>query len=166
MPLLDRLLIAVKQVVTQLPDSEFYQPSPDQNLSLGEFGFHIFRIAQRTFEQGDGISIGLLPLENPISSNSPHRAFEKFSDVVEFGTCVLYEYRDWVAQNKDIEKLEQTHGKGSGLRSGADQLDVIAGHTTQHLRQLYSVLDGLGITPVNKVHDSELPPEYVLTLLS
>ena len=140
--------------------------SPDQHLSLGEFGFHIFRIAQRTFEEGDGISIGLLPLENPISSTSPRNAFETFNDIVEFGDFVLHEYRDWVEQNNNIEMLGQTLGKGAGLRSGADQLDIIAGHTTQHLRQLYLVLDKLGITPINKVSDSELPPEYVLTLLS
>ena len=51
------------------------------------------------------------------------------------------------------------------MRTGAEQLDLIAGHTTQHLRQIYFVLRSFGIDPDDPIDDSEFPPEYVLTIL-
>ena len=164
-PLLDRLLLAAQRAVRQLPDDKLEHPSPDRELPLREFGFHIFRIAQRTFQEGDGISIGLLPLENPTNSNWPGPSYQSFGQIVEFGKQVVQEYRAWTASHQDLEALKRPPEGGGRLRSGADQLDVIAGHTTQHLRQMYTVLEGFGITPEERIQDSELPPKYVLTIL-
>ena len=63
------------------------------------------------------------------------------------------------------DSLRSPPEDAAGDRGGAELLDIIAGHTAHHLRQLYAVLEGFGIEPADRLEDSELPPEYVLTIL-
>ena len=65
----------------------------------------------------------------------------------------------------DLDKLAQIGPRGEDDRSVSERLDLVAGHTVQHLRQLYFVLREFGIEPIDPIEDSEFPTEYVLTIL-
>jgi len=121
----------------------------------------MFRMVQRTMR---GIDTGVFPLEDPATMDLAGRSYRSFQDIARFGQQVLEEYRAWAAQ-QDPEQLRRPPEPGSSLRSGAEQLDLIAGHTAQDLRQLYFVLESFGIEPQERLPDSALPPEYVLTIL-
>ncbi len=168
LPLLDRVLTAVHRAVLQMPEDKLQDHAPDRARPMGEFAYHIFRMV-KVFT--DLISTGEAQpgrsrLDPPgiAELDLPGRSFENFKKIAEYGTGILEEYRGWVAQ-QDVEALRAASPPGSNARSGAEQLDQAAHHTTQHLRQLYFMLEKYGIAPEDRLPDSELPPEYVLTIL-
>ena len=161
LPLLERLLHAVHRAIRQMPEDKLDYKAPDRDRPMREFGYHIFRNIQRTIQ---AIDTGVFPLEDQATMGLPGRSFQSFQDIAQFGGEVISEFQSWVPK-QDLTELTAPPAPGSGLRSGAEQLDLIAGHTTQHLRQLYFVLESFGIPPEDRIQDSALPPEYILTIL-
>ena len=161
LPLLERLIHAVHRAIRQMPDDKLDYKAPDRDRPMREFGYHIFRNIQRTM---GAIDTGVFPLEDQAAMDLAGRSFQSFQDIARFGDEVISEYRSWVPKQA-LDALRAPPAPGSGLRSGAEQLDLIAGHTTQHLRQLYFVMENFGIPPEDRMQDSELPPEYILTIL-
>ena len=159
LPLLERIVTSVQRAIRQMPDDKLDYKAPDRDRPMREFGYHIFRMMQRTMK---AIETGVFPSEDQATMDLPGRSFKSFHEIADFGETVIKEYRGWMSK-QDIEALKESPGEG--LRSGAEQLDLIAGHTTQHLRQLYFVLESFGITPEERMQDSDFPPEYVLTIL-
>ena len=159
LPLLERIAVAVQRAVRQMPDEHLDYRAPDRDRPMREFAYHILRMVQRTMR---GIDTGVFPMEDQATVDLPGRSYDSFAQIADFGEEVITEFRAW-APKQDVAALQKPPGEG--LRSGAEQLDLIAGHTTQHLRQLYFVLDGFGIESEERMQDSEFPPEYVLTIL-
>ena len=155
-PLLKRLLEAVERAVRQMPDDKLDWAAPDRDRPMREFAYHIFMMVQNTMEE---ISTGVAPARSDFIG----RSYISFQDIADYGRTVIEQYRTW-APKQDVDALRTPLAKAN-TRSRAELLDQIAGHTTQHLRQLYSVLENFGITPKGRIQDSELPPEYVLTIL-
>ena len=156
-PLLDRLLEAVERAVRQMPDDKLDWTAPDRDRPMREFAYHIFMKAQRTMEE---FSTGVV---SP-GSDLMGRSYASFQDIADYGRTIIEQYRTW-APKQDLDALSMPPPAGSNARNGAERLDLIAGHVTQHLRQLYFVLENFGIMPKNRLQDSELPPQYVLTIL-
>ena len=142
-----------------MPDDKLDYKAPDRDRPMREFAYHIFRMMQRTMT---AIETGVFPMEDQATMDLPGRSFNSFQEIADFGGTVIKEYQDWMPK-QNAKALNESPGEG--LRSGAEQLDLIAGHTTQHLRQLYFVLESFGITPNERMQDSDFPPEYVLTIL-
>ena len=159
LPLLNRIVNSVQRAVLQMPDDKLDYKAPDRDRPMREFAYHIFRMMQRTMT---AIETGVFPMEDQATMDLPGRSFNSFQEIADFGGTVIKEYQDWMPK-QNAKALNESPGEG--LRSGAEQLDLIAGHTTQHLRQLYFVLESFGITPNERMQDSDFPPEYVLTIL-
>ena len=159
LPLLVRIAGAVERALRQMPDDKLDYRAPDRDRPMREFGYHIFRMIQRTIQ---GVETGVFALEDQATMDLPGRSYESFAQIADYGAEVAAELREWAA-DADRDTLRQS--RGEGMRTGAEQLDLIAGHTTQHLRQLYFVLRSFGIEPEDPMDDSEFPPEYVLTIL-
>ncbi len=159
LPLIGRIIGAVHRAVGQMPDDKLDFKAPDRDRPMREFAYHIFRNIQSVMR---AVETGVFPMEDQAKQDLPGRSYESFLEIARFGEGVLEEYRAWVP-NQDMDALNAP--PAPGLRSGAEQLDLIAGHSTQHLRQLYYVLEDFGIAPQGRMQDSEFPPEYVLTLL-
>ncbi len=159
LPLLVRIAGAVERALRQMPDDKLDYTAPDRDRPMREFGYHIFHMIQRTMR---GVDTGVFPMEDQATMDLPGRSYESFAQIADYGVEVAAELSSW-AQGVDHDSLRQS--RGEGMRTGAEQLDLIAGHTTQHLRQLYFVLRSFDIEPENPIDDSEFPPEYVLTIL-
>ncbi len=159
LPLLDRIAVAVERALRQMPDDKLDYRAPDRDRPMREFGYHIFHMIGRTMR---GVDTGVFPMEDQATMDLPGRSYESFGQIADYGVEVAAELRAWAA-GVDHDSLRQT--RGEGMRTGAEQLDLIAGHTTQHLRQLYFVLRSFDIEPDDPIDDSEFPPEYVLTIL-
>ena len=159
LPLIGRIIGAVHRAVGQMPDDKLDFKAPDRDRPMREFAYHIFRNIQRVMH---AIDTGVFPMEDQAKQDLPGRSYESFQEIARFGDGVMEEYRAWVP-NQEVDALKAP--PAPGLRSGAEQLDLIAGHSTQHLRQLYYVLQDFGITLEDQMQDSEFPSEYVLTLL-
>lgn len=159
LPLLVRIAGSVERALRQMPDDKLDYRAPDRDRPMREFGYHIFRMIQRTIQ---GVETGVFALEDAATIDRPGLSYESFGLIADFGAEVGAELGEWAA-GADHDALRQS--RGEGMRTGAEQLDLIAGHSTQHLRQLYFVLRSFGIEPEKPMDDSEFPPEYVLTIL-
>lgn len=156
-PLLGRVLDAVHRATLQMPDDRLDWKAPDRDRPMREFVYHIFMTARATFR---GVERG----EYEPWDDSPGRSYGSFREIADLGAGVVAEYERWAA-NVDPAALAGLGPRGTDERSAAERLDLITGHAVQHLRQLYFVLENFGVTPREKLDDSEFPPEYVLTIL-
>ena len=173
-PLLARVLDSLERAIRQMPDDKLDWRAPDRDRPMREFTYHISRMIRSTIR---GLQTGVY--ETPGSADEEGLTYNSFQGIAEFCGTVTEEYKAW-ASKQDIGALKtlqpvapDTAGVPStgapwaaGQRTGAERLDLIAGHSIQHLRQVYWVLEQFGITPKDRMADSEFPQEYVLTLIS
>ena len=156
-PLLGRVLDAVQRAIRQMPDDKLDWTAPDRDRPMREFAYHIFWMVRNTVR---AFSTGAAPT----GSDAEGRAYGSFSEIADFGGTVIDEYKGWSA-SPDLDALRARVPEGTEGRSGAERLDLVAGHSVQHMRQLYFVLEEFGVTVEDRLADSELPAEYVLTIL-
>ncbi len=156
-PLLGRVLDAVQRAVGQMPDDRLDWTAPDRDRPMREFAYHIFLMVRNTIR---AFSIGAAPS----GSDTEGRSYNSFREIAEFGGTIIDEFKVWSA-NPDLDALRAPVPDGAEGRKGAEQLDLVAGHSVQHMRQLYFVLEEFGAAVNDRLPDSELPPEYVLTIL-
>ena len=152
-PFLERALEAVEQTVRQMPADKLNWSAPGRARPLTEIAYHIFIRVQRSMQEIT------TDVATPISPGAG-RFYTNFQDIADFGKTVIEQYRAWVSQADAEAPKDESY-----TTRRTERLDNLAAHTTQHLRQLYFVLESSGITPENKLEDAELPPEYVLSIL-
>jgi hypothetical protein len=119
----------------------------------------------------------------PIPDELVH-SYAHFHEIADYGRTVIEQYCAW-APKLDFDTLNRPSKQPragtprmatrvSGVndyhsrhvpKSGAERLELLAGHTIQHLRQLYSILENFGIMPDPRVQDHEWPSHYVLKRL-
>jgi hypothetical protein len=157
LPLLGRVLEAVERAVRQMPDDTLDWTAPDRDRPMRQFVYHIFMVSRTSMR-------GLAAGEYEEWSDTTGPSYGSFREIADFGRSVVDEYTAWVAQ-QDAQALSCLGPRGSDERSAAERLDLVTGHTVQHLRQLYFVLESFGVAPEDRLEDSEFPPEYVLTIL-
>ena len=83
--------------------------------------------------------IGLDSGNYPPRSDLTGRSYNSFNDIADYGKGVLEAFKSKVSE-LDLDKLAQIGPRGEDDRSVSERLDLVAGHTVQHLRQLYFVL--------------------------
>jgi hypothetical protein len=154
LPLIGRVLDAAARAVRQMPDAILDWEAPDRPRPMREFAPHIFAVAQAWWQQIDG-----RPIQYRLG-DEPH--FDSFTQVARWATPLVEEYVLWAAR-QDAEELERR--PIAEERTAADVLDLMAGHSIQHLRQVCFVLRANGIEPLDPIPDEDLPAEYVLTIL-
>ena len=173
LPLIERALEAFEQAVRQMPNEKLEWAISMRDRSMRHFTYHVFwRVKVDMQALGTGVA--------PERSDAAVRSYASFQDVADFGRTVIEQYRAWASQQnpdglhrpspagskEEAQTPAPDHYRNRNVaKSGAERLDLLAGHTIQHLRQLYSILENFGITPENRVQDEEWPPVYVFTRL-
>ena len=161
-PLLGRALEAVQRAIGQMPDGKLDWTAPDRDRPMREFGYHIFMMVQKAILQAEVRTrdIG----KYAAKFDGVGRSYSSFQDIAEYGGSVIEEHQAW-ATHGGFETLRNLPSSGADEISTEELLDVVTGHTVQHLRQIYFVLEHFGITPQERMEDAEFPPEYVMTIL-
>jgi hypothetical protein len=163
-PLLGKALDAVQRAVKQLPDDKLEWTAPGRDRPLRDLTHHVFLRVRHTIL---GISTGVYPPEPKEAA----RTYTNFRSIADFGEEIIRDYWAW-SKRQDLDALRTPSRSPSDESnqffrgSGAERLDLLAGHTVQHLRQLYWVLEQFGIKPKDQLPDSAFPSEYVLPLIS
>ena len=163
-PLLGKALDAVQRAVKQLPDEKLDWKAAGRDRPLRDLTCHIFLRVRHTIL---GISTGVYPPEPKEAA----RNYTKFQSIADFGEEVIRDYWAW-SKGQDLDVLRRPSRSPSDelnqffRGSGAERVDLLAGHTVQHLRQLYWVLEQFGIKPKEPLPDSAFPSEYLLPLIS
>ena len=166
-PLLGKALEAVQRAVEQLPNDKLEWAAAGRDRSLRDLTHHVFLRVRHTML---GIKTGVYPPEPKAAA----RARTNFQSIADFGAEVVRDYWDW-ARKQNVgtfpalwaypsdESKDEANQFFRG--SAAERLDLLVGHTVQHLRQIYWVLEQFGIKAKDPMPDSAFPPEYVLPLI-
>lgn len=140
-----------------MPNDKLEWSIPIRKRTMREFTHHIF----------SHHILDLIREKNSNTDKSPEAGFSNymsFQNIADYGRTVLDMFRSWSSQ-QDLNSLNIQKHVSFGGQTIAEILDLVAGQIVQHLRQLYSILEGFGITPKDRVKDEEWPPEYVLSIL-
>ncbi len=156
-PYLGRALAAVERAVRQMPDDKLKYSIPGRARPMNELTYHIFNRIKSDIEE---FTTGIAPPRSPEAG----RAYTSFRDIADYGRTVIEQYRSWASKQNGKTRRRVSPAEPDASRR-AERLDNLAAHTTQHLRQLYFLLESFGITPENRLADSEMPSEYVLNIL-
>lgn len=138
---LHRILAAAQRAVIQFPFQHVHMRTPGRDRSVHQLAYHLFRVGQ-TYR--DAMEQGYLPEawfeERPPDDMPGMAAVARYGGKV--GDCL----RQWCEGPEAFEGTVETY-YGPQLASALFQRTVW--HTAQHLRQLYALLEQMGVTPEN-----------------
>ena len=134
-PLLDRLLVAVRRAVLQLPGDRLDYSAPDRDRPMREFACHIFSAAQMTVR---GISTGALPVLDTAGQEVSGLWDQTPDRIAELGGRVIAELRTWAADQ------DQDPGRSllavAGPLEGIDAPGVVVEALDRHLFEVVKLL--------------------------
>ncbi|HXG03381.1 MAG TPA: DinB family protein [Candidatus Binatia bacterium] len=138
---LDRILEAATALVGVLPDPALGFTPPERERRLGDLAYHLFRVAA-SFP--DALEQGVLP-EAWFQEAAP-AALGRVEPLAAWGASVRERLRNWLAAAPPAT-YERVVAVYYGPQDAHELLERTTWHAAQHLRQLYDLVDRLGIEP-------------------
>lgn len=139
---LDRLLAAARRLMLKIPDDRMDWKPPQRDRTLRDLGFHIFRLS---LAFADGMDMGRFPA-GWLQEGAP-ADLRDGAAVARYGALVRGRLSGWF-EGAGAGEYQRVIDIYYGPQSGHDLLERTTWHAAQHLRQLHTLLDGLGITPL------------------
>lgn len=145
---LDRILLAAQRAVRQVPAQHMHMRTPGRDRTVHQLAYHLFRVGQ---SYRDAREQGYLPeawLEEQPPGDMPDMAA-----VARYGELVRNRLRHWCQGPEAFEGTVETY-YGPQLAAAFFQRTVW--HTAQHLRQLYALLEQMGVAPEERLAADDL----------
>ncbi len=136
---LDTVLVAAQRAVRQIPDAHLGFKWPGRDRTILQLAYHIFRIAltyRDTREQGR--------LEEAWFGENPSGDMRTGADVAEYGEQARVQMAEWLQRDGVYEGMCDTY---YGPQSAPELFERTVWHAAQHLRQIYVMLETVGVTP-------------------
>jgi uncharacterized damage-inducible protein DinB len=138
----DYILETAIRLIRQMPNERLDDELPNRPRSWRVLMHHIFQIPTAFFdmeEKGETLTYENMiapPPENLITS----------ADIADFGEAVRNRFKTWwkEAEGKDFSGDVPTY---FGSTSRHEMLERTVWHSTQHVRQVHSLLEQAGVTP-------------------
>lgn len=143
---LDMILEAAQRAVRQIPTAHLQVKTPGRDRTVHQLGYHIFRVAlsfRDTMEQGY--------LSEAWFAENPSAEFGDGAAIAQYGETVRKRLADWLQRPGVYEGSVNTY---YGPQTTAAFFERTVWHTAQHLRQLYALLDSMGVTPEAPLSES------------
>lgn len=154
---LDTILVAAQRAVRQIPDAHLGFKWPGRDRTILQLGYHIFRIAltyRDTREQG--------MLQEYWFGENPSSDMRTGAHVAAYGEQAREQMAAWLQGEDVFEGMCETY---YGPQSAPELFERTVWHTAQHLRQIYVMLQTVGVTPeapLTEADYQDLPlPEHV-----
>ena len=146
--LLDTILAAAQRAIRQFSVEQLKIKPPGRDRNVRHLGYHVFRVA---LAYADAREHGTLSAEW-FEVNPPAEMIAG-EDIARFGQTVR-EYLVQRLQQDDafVGEVDTYYGK----QTAPELFERTVWHAAQHLRQLYALLKGMGITPADPLPESEL----------
>ena len=138
---LDRVLGTAIALLAALPDAALDFTPPERERRLGDLAYHLFRVAASC---PDALEQGALP-EAWFQEIRP-RSLGTAADLAAWAGAVRERVRRWLAAAPP-ETWERVVAVYYGPQGAHELLERTTWHAAQHLRQLYDLVDRLGIEP-------------------
>jgi hypothetical protein len=136
---LDRILEAAQRAVRQIPHEHLGFKWPGRDRTIRQLGYHIFRVAlsyRETREQG--------MLQEYWFGENPSNDIQDGEDVARYGGSVRQRVTEWLQRDDACDGMCETY---YGRQASSELFERTVWHAAQHLRQVYVMLETLGITP-------------------
>ena len=140
---LDKVLLAAQRAVVQVPAQHIHLRTPGRDRSVHQLAYHLFRVGM---SYRDAVEEGYLP-EAWFEERPPADMLD-MAAVARYGEQVRYRLRQWCEGATAFEGTVETY-YGSQVATALFQRTVW--HTAQHLRQLYALLEQMGVTPEKRL---------------
>lgn len=138
---LDRIVQATQRVMRQVPTDRLDARTPGGERTIRDLGYHIFRLSLvfRDAAAEDRFPEAWLLEKVPAELSDGQ-------EIASYGTRVREQLVQWFAEHAG-ESFSRTIQTYYGPQSLHALLERTAWHAAQHLRQVYALLEGMGITP-------------------
>ena len=138
---LDRILAASERLIAEVPDSRMDVTPPSRDRTLRDLAYHVFRLS---LAFADGMDLGRLPREW-LGEPAPADLREGPA-IARYGALVRGRLGGWF-EGAAPREFERTIDVFDGPQSGQDLLERTTCHAARHLRQLYGLLEAVGLPP-------------------
>lgn len=146
---LDTFLATVEAYLRALPDEHFGWKPPERDRSIGDLGFHIFRLAQGF---PDAMDAGHFP-----ETWLQERIRSEMSDgpsVARYGALVRARITGWF-QGAAPSEYARTIDVYYGPQHAHELLERTTWHAAQHLRQLYDLASRVRFAPPARLPEDQ-----------
>jgi hypothetical protein len=135
---LELVMVAAERYLRQFPDAHMADLVPSRDRSYCQLGYHVFVIAEAflTAIQGATLSYESLAVTPPDSVTTG-------SDVAAYGAEVRGRLGQWSYEDGDAVVIPTYYGE----QTLHEVLERTTWHAAQHVRQLMTLLEGLGLAP-------------------
>ncbi|MBZ5527666.1 MAG: DinB family protein [Acidobacteriia bacterium] len=138
---LDRILLAAERAILQVPPEGLNVRVPQRERTVRDLAFHLFRLS---LAYRDACASGTFPESWLLETASPE--MQDAAALARYGASVRAQLSEWLARAGAATGPVETY---YGTQTTAQLLERTVWHAAQHLRQLYALLEGMGITPRN-----------------
>lgn len=138
-PRLDTILLASQRAIRQVPDDRLEMKSPDRDRTLRNLGYHIFRLS---LAFRDGMAERRFP-EGWLQEMAPPEIRDGAA-IARYGQAVRESLAEWFRRPGAWKGAVETY---YGPQTGHELLERTTWHAAQHLRQLYALLEMMGVVP-------------------
>lgn len=145
---LDVILTAAQRAVYQVPKEPLYMRTPGRDRTVHQLAYHIFRVA---LSYRDTMEQGYLPKET--FEEGPPPGFDDGAAIAGYGQTVRERLHAWFQRDDAFQGEANTY---YGMQTAHDFFERTVWHTAQHLRQLYALLESVGITPEQPLMEADL----------
>lgn len=136
---LDTILRATQRAIMQVPAQHLHMRTPGRDRSVHQLAYHLFRVGQA---YGDAMEQGYLP--EAWFEEQPPPDMPDMAAIAQYGEKVRERLHDWCERPAAFDGTVETY---YGPQQAAAFFERTVWHTAQHLRQLYALLDQMGVTP-------------------
>ncbi len=144
---LDVVLEAAQRAIRQVPDQRLEMKSPERDRTVRNLGYHLFRLSVAF---SDAMAERRLP-EEWLQEKAPPEIRDGAA-IARYGQTVRGRLAAWFARPGAWEGVVETY---YGPQTGYDLLERTTWHAAQHLRQLYALLEMMGIAPERPLAEKE-----------
>jgi hypothetical protein len=135
---LDLILAAAERTLRQLPEAHMADLVPSRDRSWRQLGYHVFVIAEAFLAATKGAELSYESL-----AVTPPDEVRTGADVAAYGADVRRRLGNWSYPGGEGTVIPTYYGE----QTLHQVLERTTWHAAQHVRQLESLLEGLGIEP-------------------
>jgi hypothetical protein len=146
--LLDTILAAAQRAVRQFSAEQLKIKPPGRDRDVRHLGFHVFRVALAYADAREHGSLSAQWFEV-----KPPAELIAGEDIARYGQTVREHLVQRLQQDDAFAGEMDTY---YGKQTAPELFERTVWHAAQHLRQLYALLKGMGITPTDSLPESEL----------
>ena len=140
---LDKILGAVIRATLQVPASHLMWRSPDRDRPLKVFCYHILADPHQVL---DAISAQRYDGSFKLTYGEASERFRTMEEIGRFGQQARARLRE-ASKSLTAAELERSIEGYAGQTNGHELLHQVLSHTAHHLRQLYDLLERIGVDP-------------------